>query len=56
MVQPPHPEEHDRVVASSTFRFIKNVNGMVFVRNIFLEVDGVMINCTARIFEALLEM
>ena len=56
MVRPLHLEELDRVVASTTFSFIKNPNGVLFVWEIFLEVNGRMINCTVRIFEALLEL
>ena len=56
MVQPLHLEELDRVVASTTFSFIKNANGMLFLQKIFLEVNGLVINCTARILEALLEL
>ena len=55
MVRPLHLEELDRVVASSTFSFIKNPNGVLFVGEVFLEVDGLVMNCTVRIFEALLE-
>jgi hypothetical protein len=56
MVRPLHLEELDRFVASSTFSFIKNPNGMFFVGEVFLEVNGPVINCTVRIFEALLEL
>jgi hypothetical protein len=56
MVRPLHLEELHRVVASSTFSFIKNLNGMLFVGEIFLEVDGLMINCMVRVFETLLEL
>ena len=56
MVRPLDFEKLDRLVPSPAVGLIKNANQMFTIGEIFLEVNELVINCTARIFEALLEL
>jgi hypothetical protein len=49
-------EELDSFVPSLPFSFIKNANWMLLIGKVFLEINRLMINCTAWIFEALLKL
>ena len=55
MMRPLHFEELGALVASATFSLIKNAR-MLFIREVFLQLNGIMINYTAWVFEALLEL
>ena len=56
MMSPLHFEELGALVASATFNLIENTNRMLFIREVFLQFDSFMINCTTWVFEALLEL
>ena len=56
MMRPLHFEKLGALVASVTFSLIENTNMMLFIRHIFLQLDGFMIHCTIWVFEAFLEL
>ncbi len=56
MVRPLDFEKLDGLVPSPSVGLIKNANWMFTIGEIFLEVNELVINCTARIFEAHLEL
>ena len=56
MMRPLHLEELDALVACATFSLIENENRMLMVGEVFLEINRLVINSTAWIFEALLEL
>ena len=56
MVRPLHFEEFDRLVASLALSFFKNSNGVLMVRQIFLEVNLFEVDSALRRLEALAEL
>ena len=51
-----HLEELDALIACATFSLIENANRILMVGEVFLEINRIVINSTAWIFEALLDL
>jgi hypothetical protein len=56
MIRPQDLEKLDRTVPRLPFGFVKNANWMLTIGKILLQVNRLVINCTAWIFETLLEL
>ena len=56
MVRPLHFQEFDRLVASLVLSFFKNSNGVLMIRQIFLEVNLFEVDSALRRLEALAEL
>ena len=56
MVRPLHFQEFDRLVASLALSFFKNSNGVLMIRQIFLEVNLFEVDSALRRLEALAEL
>src|SRR3954463_14016044 len=56
MVRPLHLAELDGLVASPSFRGLKDFCGVFLIRQVFLEIDKLVIHGPAGILEALLEL
>src|SRR3954468_7458847 len=56
MVRPLHLAELDGLVASPSFCGLKDFGGVFLIRQVFLEIDKLMIHGPAGILEALLEL
>ena len=56
VVRPLHLEELDGLVAGATFSLVKNTDRMLMIGEVFLKIDRFVINWTAWVFEALLEL
>ena len=55
MVRPLDFQEFDLLVASLALSFFKNRNGLLMIRQIFLEVNLFVVDCALRRLEALAE-
>ena len=56
MVRPLHFQEFDRLVASLALSLFKNSNGVLMIREIFLEVNFFKVDSALRNLEALAEL
>ena len=56
MVRPLHFQEFDGLVASLALSFFKNSNGVLMIRQIFLEVNLFEVDSALRRLEALAEL
>ena len=56
MVRPLNIQEFDRLVASLALSFFKNSNGVLMIRQIFLEVNLFEVDSALRRLEALAEL
>ena len=56
MVRPLHFQEFDRLVASLALSFFKNSNGVLMIRQIFLDVNLFEVDSVLRRLEALTEL
>ena len=56
MVRPFHFQEFDRLVAILALSFLKNSNGVLMIRQIFLEVNRFKVDGALRSLEALAKL